>query len=149
MSAEADDDYTPYLLELREFHRTSQQRGAAYPLKPGEVVTVYDEGHPRGMWRLGRIEELIPSSDGTVRGVRVKVVSKGGQLKIIHRPIQHLYPLEVGSRQPDSTTTEISQTAENTHSTTDEDVTPTRSRSTRTAAALARDRIVGIMMDDD
>ena len=68
--AETDDDYTPenltrraahlaktlerfwkrwkreYLLELREFHRTSQQGGAAYLLKPGEVVTVYDEGHP-------------------------------------------------------------------------------------------------------
>ena len=40
---------------------------------------VYDEGHPRGIWRLGRIEELIPGADGKIRGVCVKVVSKGGQ----------------------------------------------------------------------
>ena len=51
---------------------------------------MYDEGHPRGLWRLGRVVELIPSADGKVRGVRVKVVSKRGQIKIIQRLIQHL-----------------------------------------------------------
>ena len=40
---------------------------------------MYDEGHPRGLWRLGRVVELIPSAGGKVRGVRVKVVSKGGK----------------------------------------------------------------------
>ena len=48
-------------------------------LQTGEVVTVYDESHPRGLWRLGRIEELIPGADGKIRGVRVKLVSKGGR----------------------------------------------------------------------
>ena len=24
-------------------------------VQTGEVVTVYDEGHPRGLWRLGRV----------------------------------------------------------------------------------------------
>ena len=48
-------------------------------LRTGKVVMVYDEGHPRGIWRLGRIEELIPGADGKIRGVCVKVVSKGGQ----------------------------------------------------------------------
>ena len=65
--ADTDDDYSPenltrraahlaktlerfwkrwkreYLLELRESHRTCQQRGT---LQPSEVVTVYDESHP-------------------------------------------------------------------------------------------------------
>ena len=54
-----------YLLELREFHR---RREATLALQPGELVTVYDESHPRGMCRLGRIEEL-PGTDEGVRGV--------------------------------------------------------------------------------
>ena len=41
-------------------------------------MTVYDEGHPQDLWRLGRIEELIPGADGMIHGVSVKVVSKGG-----------------------------------------------------------------------
>ena len=105
-----------YLLELGEFHRTRQQGGATHPLQPGDIVTVYAEGHPRGMWRLGRIEELIPGSDGRVQGVHVKVVSKGGQVKIIHRPIQHLYSFEVRSKPSDSASMETSQTTENSHS---------------------------------
>ena len=35
-----------YLLELREFHRTRTQGGINYNVTKGEVVTVYDEGHP-------------------------------------------------------------------------------------------------------
>lgn len=73
---EADEDYTPenltrraahlvktlekfwkrwkreYLLELREFHRTGKQRGVAHVLQSGEVVSVYDEGHPLFIFRF-------------------------------------------------------------------------------------------------
>ena len=42
-----------YLLELRELHRTCQiNKGIKDPIKEGQVVTVYDEGHPRGLWQL-------------------------------------------------------------------------------------------------
>ena len=90
-----------YLLELREFHRTRVERGSAYPIGPNDVVTVYDEGHPRGLWRLGRIEDLIQGADGKVRGVYVKVMSKKGYAKVLRRPIQHIYPLEVRHEIPD------------------------------------------------
>ncbi len=86
-----------YLMELRDFHRTRLEKGEAYTLERGEIVTVYDEGHPRGMWRLGRIEELIKGADEMVRGVHVRVVSKKGSVKILRRPIQHIYPLEIRS----------------------------------------------------
>lgn len=35
-----------------------------------ETMKVYDECHSRGMWRLGRIEELIEGTDGRVHGIR-------------------------------------------------------------------------------
>lgn len=63
-------------MELREFHRTRLEKGLAYTLQKGEVVTVYDEGHPRGMWRLGRIDDLTKGTDGRVHGVYIRVMSK-------------------------------------------------------------------------
>ena len=137
-----------YLLKLREFHRTQGKGGISYTLEKGEVVTVYDEGHPRGLWRLGRIEELITSSDGKVRGVFVKVMSKKGHPKTLRRPIQHIYPLEVRSACSESS---------NASPDPDQDLTEgvktvpegTRGgRPVRRAAVEARDRVVGCLMDD-
>ena len=76
---------------------TSKRRN----LEVGEVVAVYDEGHPRGLWRLERIEYLVLSSNGKVRGVNVRVMSKKCHIKILQRPIQHIYPLEVRTSSPD------------------------------------------------
>ena len=134
-----------YLLELREFHCTGQKEESSSSLQTGEVVTVYDEDHPRGLWRLGRIEELIPGADGKIRGVRVKVVSKGGQVKIIRRPIQHIYPLEVQSK---STGEEV-KVEESRSTPVTESSDPVWPRSTRKSAANAQDRILGMMMDDE
>ena len=79
-----------YLLELREFHRSRTRGGISYTLQKGEVVTVYDEDHPRGLWRLGKVEDLIESSDGRVCGVCAKVMSKKSYIRILRRPIQHI-----------------------------------------------------------
>ena len=49
------------------------------------------------MGRLGIVEQLLSGSDGKIRGVRFQVISKGKQVKIIERPIQHIYPLKVRS----------------------------------------------------
>ena len=68
--------------------------GIAYTNEKGEVMTVYDVRHPRGLCRLRRIEDLIQSSDGKVREVYVRVISKKGHTKVLPRPTQHVYPLE-------------------------------------------------------
>ena len=52
-------------------------------------LTLYDEGHPRDLWLLGRIESLIHGTDGVVY---VGVMSKGGHPKLLRK---HIYPLEV------------------------------------------------------
>lgn len=93
-----------YLLELREHHRVRLEKGLVHKIQKGEIVTVYDECHPRGMWRLGRIEELIEGTDGKVRGVRVRTQTSNGCISVLQRPVQHIYPLEVRSTESLSTT---------------------------------------------
>ena len=55
----------------------------------------------RGLWKLGRVRELIPGVDGNVRGAFVRVQSGGGH-STIKRPVQRLYPLEVRAEVMDS-----------------------------------------------
>ena len=93
-----------YLLELRKHHCTQLDRGEVHNLKKGEVVTMYDKGHPRGLWRLGRIQELIEGAGGRIRRVYVRVMSKQGQTKVLRRPVQHTHPLEVHCRAQDEST---------------------------------------------
>ncbi len=55
-------------------------------------MIVYNEHLPRGLWKLGRIQELMKGRDGQFRGATVKMATRG---RLLHRPIQLLYPLEV------------------------------------------------------
>ena len=137
------------MVELREFHCTSRLvQGMNITVKEGEVVTVCDENQPRELWRLGRIVSTIEGPDGNIRGARVRVLSKKGRTTIIQQPIQHLYPLEVGTTNeepnnsndctPDSTQQEIPQ-----EPTADND---TR-RARHSAAVEARDKIIGCFTD--
>lgn len=134
-----------YLQELRKFHRTGQQGESTNSLQPGEVVTVYGEDHPRGLWRLSKVEEVIPTADGNIHGVLMKVVSKGGQVQFIRRPVQHIYPLEVTSHSADKDVP-VEESRDVPHS---EDLSPIRPRSSRRAAVQARYRIAGMMMDHE
>ena len=66
-----------YLLQLRErYHATDNTRVARVPI-PGELVLVHDENQPCTMWRLGRVSELIVSSDGQTRGATLEVSTNG------------------------------------------------------------------------
>ena len=93
-----------------------------------------------------------------VRGVLIRVVSKGGHPKVLHRPLQHIYPLEFRceptSEEPSDAThnAELGEAAEPsqlpvqiTESTTS---SPMCRRSTQMAANQARDRILGCVMTD-
>ena len=43
----------------------------------GDIVIVHDDKNPRGLWKLGRIEKLLPGADSDVRGVFFKVQLNG------------------------------------------------------------------------
>ena len=86
--------------------------GVTCSIRKGEPVVVYDEGQPRGLWRLGRVTEVIPSQDGNIRAARVKVMSKSGRPTILKRPIQQLYPLEVRGTLDNDDTRELPEDTE-------------------------------------
>ena len=81
-----------YLLILRE--RTQTKLKEAHVLFPflatvGNVVLIKDE-LPRGSWRIGKIQELVPSCYLQIRSA--KILSPSG--KMIGRPLKLLYPNE-------------------------------------------------------
>ena len=61
----------------------------------GDIVVIYDQGLPRGFWKLCCVEELITGSDGQCRGAFVRVKSGRSSMSLLKFPVQHLYPLEV------------------------------------------------------
>ena len=59
-----------YLLELRECHRYGKwTQSPRDSIVIGDIVLVYDQDHPRTIWRLAKVEVLIRGSDSKIRGV--------------------------------------------------------------------------------
>jgi len=81
-----------YLQNLRERHqqniKSPRVQSEKQP-KKGDVVLVKDD-LPRGQWKVGKIEDLIVSSDNLVRSAVVRV----GHKTVIKRPTNMLFPLE-------------------------------------------------------
>ena len=89
-----------YLLELRNLHRSKAKDAQGQTISVGDVVIVYEDGLQRGLWRLGRVERLITGKDGLARGAVVKSTTpKKGRTTMLRRPLQKLYPLELGIHQ--------------------------------------------------
>ena len=65
---------------------------------------MHDEKQPRQQWLLGKIVELLPGSDGKIRGAKVKI---GRTKNIIRRPVNRLYPIE-GNVEEDTKGAELS-----------------------------------------
>ena len=84
-----------YLVGLRETHKLNAKNSGTLEVNKGDIVTVSDEDSSRGSWRLEKVEELIRSKDGKIRGVSVTVVTPKGRSCVINRPVSKLYPLEV------------------------------------------------------
>ena len=76
-----------YITELREVQRVHHRGGEQ--IQEGDVVLVFEEKVPRHNWRIAKVNELIPGTDGKVRGATVKIGKTGSY---IQRPINKLYP---------------------------------------------------------
>jgi hypothetical protein len=71
--------------------KESPTRAAITVPKEGEVVLINDEKQPRLFWQIGRIQDLVKSSDGAIRSAMVRKANA----RIISRPINLLHPLEL------------------------------------------------------
>ncbi|XP_055944076.1 uncharacterized protein LOC129975142 [Argiope bruennichi] len=76
-----------YLGQLRQ---QTKKMIKTHDFKVGEVVIVEVTNQKRLNWPLGKITEIFPGKDGSVRLVKVK--TKNGEFL---RPVQRLYALEV------------------------------------------------------
>ena len=89
---------TEYLNNLREVHAHISKRHPTDnkpQISVGEIVIIKDDHQPRGLWKLGIVQELMEGRDGQTRAAVVKVASRDQQHMILKKPVQLLYPLEI------------------------------------------------------
>ena len=144
-----------YLLELREFHRVCEESGSKYKVQEGNVIIVYDAGQPRGLWRLSKVGNIVRGADGVIHGVCIKVMSKRGALKILHRLLHQIYPLEVCSKLKDKNSATTNTNQDEVHveksqppMSSGQVNSPTTIWPVRRAFSEARDQILGYLMED-
>ena len=61
-----------YLTSLRERQKIGKQKKCRN-IRVGDVVLIFDDKQPRHLWKLGKVENLVGSSDGAIRGAEVKL----------------------------------------------------------------------------
>ena len=141
-----------YLLSLRERgqHHVTQGRIQSTKIpKPGDVVLIKDN-YPRGSWKLGKVQSLIPSQDGEIRAATILLPSK----RSLNRPINLLFPIECPDATPipgtgiDNETDEINEGIPSVpvDQTTNDDTSEERPR--RKAAIKARENIRNCIKHD-
>ena len=96
-----------YLIELREAHRYVTHKNMTSEIAVGDIVIVFDDKLPRGLWKLGKVEGLIVGADDMVRGARVRVYVNAGRTNVIQRSVLKLYPLEIRPKADDLNQKEI------------------------------------------
>jgi len=86
-----------YLTSLREQSSPRNKGNCAQEISVGDIVLLKNDSMNRIYWKFARVEELIPSADGKVRAVIVKVGNNEKRPTYLRRVIQHLIPIEVNS----------------------------------------------------
>ena len=82
---------TKYLIGLRESHSNfTQKRSSSVEIRTGDIVVIHDEKKSRGLWSLGRIEQVLPGRDDKLRSATVRVFTGGRRSKLLRRPVQRL-----------------------------------------------------------
>ena len=86
--------YGEYLVNLRENFRSKMRNGQTP--RVGDVVVIHEDNKRRHLWKMGKIIELIVGRDSVVRGAKVRVAGNSKRTTILERPLEKLFPLEMG-----------------------------------------------------
>lgn len=111
----------------------------------------YSDERCRGFWNLAKIEKTIIGKDGKTRASVICVYTRGRQSKLLRRPVQKLYPLEVNDNinnhsysrnciSNEDITVNDPDPSSQTEEREEETIEPRRSR--RSAAVTAQDQIL-------
>jgi hypothetical protein len=81
-----------YICGLRERDNARRRKGEipSNQLKVGDVVMIFQKHVARTSWPLGKVQRLVMSDDGEVRGA--ELITEAGTIK---RPVNLLHPLEM------------------------------------------------------
>ena len=77
-----------YLTQRREYHRYSKRANSLRKVQVGDIVCLHDNKIPRQLWRLGKVERLLPGRDSQVRSTVVRVTSGNSPTAEWRRPLQ-------------------------------------------------------------
>uniref|UniRef100_A0A1X7UB03 DUF5641 domain-containing protein n=1 Tax=Amphimedon queenslandica TaxID=400682 RepID=A0A1X7UB03_AMPQE len=66
-----------------------------YWIQVGNIAVIHSDEKKRGFWSTGRVEELLTGRDGNVRPAVVRVYTGLRRSKLLRRPIQRFFPIEV------------------------------------------------------
>ncbi|KAK6735924.1 hypothetical protein RB195_018905 [Necator americanus] len=131
---------TEYLTILRDSHRCqlNQKRHVSKIPQVGEIVLVEQELLPRAQWVYGKIEDLVRSADGMIRSAKILMPSR----KILQRPVNKIYPLEIRS-VPDN-----QQSVERNSEIMDNDIhIPTTTQSRNHLARTSKSRALDVIRE--
>ena len=92
------DDYLLSLRERWQINLKSPRVEVKEIPSKGDIVQI-KANVPRGSWKIGKIIELLPNSQGKVRAAKVLLVTKS----TVKRPLNLLYPIECESIVNDTT----------------------------------------------
>ena len=89
--------YQEYLLGLQQLHKNLHQVDFANKIKINDIVLIRNPAKNRKYWKLGKVLELYPGSDGIVRAVKVFRGDEHYRThpQIVIHSLKHLYPLEL------------------------------------------------------
>ena len=124
-----------YLVALREKHNL-KNKDKTFKINVGDVVLIKGEEKNRGHWKIGIVNHLYSGKDNIIRVAQLRIGKK-----LIDRPIQLLYPMElhyegITRSNKDEKKNELNPSA-------------TEFRPKRTAAEIAKWRFKDITIEND
>ena len=139
-----------YLLLLRECHRYCEGNDSPNQHKIGDIVVVHDDSHPRGFWKLAKIESLLKEADQQVRGATVQVSSKRSKTRVPRCPLKCLYPLEIDCEVKANQDKDVTSHNDNNQGgeTQPAEVTSSTKRPRRAAALRAENWMKAVLQDN-